>query len=177
MYQSDFVFSALAIYKAVQIWLFCNVHAFVSTCTYVWVLPQDFNLLALIYRDCFYMYTIRGGWSCYWIIIERTFLMMSVRIVLLVRKLWSADSAGWTGLKRPCIVWLAQCCACNNVTNLLWYTIVSFNTKGVQYPSCCFNLLNPLFIFIILFIYQVFLYSCTCAYYTYWGEPKLAPHD
>ena len=62
---------------------------------------------------------IRGGWSCYWIIIKRTFLMTSVRIALLVRKLWSADLAGWTGLKRPCIAWLAQHHACNNVTNLL----------------------------------------------------------
>ena len=61
----------------------------------------------------------RGVWS-HWIIIERTFLMTSVRIVLLVRKLWSADSAGWTGLKRPCIEWLAQRRAYNNVTNLLW---------------------------------------------------------
>ena len=53
--------------------------------------------------------------------------MTSVRIVLLVRKLWSADSAGWTGLKRPCIVWLAQRRACNNTTNLLWTFIL-----GVQ---------------------------------------------
>ena len=51
--------------------------------------------------------------------IERTFLMTSVHIVLLIRKLWSADSVGWTGLKRPCIAWLVQCRACNNMTNLL----------------------------------------------------------
>ena len=74
--------------------------------------------------DCFVgvlcMLASRGGWSHYWIIIERTFLMTSVRIALLVRKLWSADSAGWTGLKRPCIAWLAQCRAYDNMTNLLW---------------------------------------------------------
>ena len=54
------------------------------------------------------------------LLIESTFLMTSVRIVLLVGKLWSADSAGWIGLKWPCIAWLAQRRACNNVTNLLW---------------------------------------------------------
>ena len=62
----------------------------------------------------------RGGWSHYWFIIERTFLMTSAHKALLVRKLWSVDSAGWTGLKRPCIAWLAQRRACNNMTNLLW---------------------------------------------------------
>ena len=49
--------------------------------------------------------------------------------------LWSADSAGWTGLKRPCIVWLAQRRACNNVTNprsnLLWTALtISRSTSG-----------------------------------------------
>ena len=39
----------------------------------------------------------REGWSRYWLIIERTLLMTSIRIVLLVRKLWSPDSAGWSG--------------------------------------------------------------------------------
>ena len=69
-------------------------------------------------------HSLRGGWSRYWIVIKRTFLMTSERIVLLVRKLWSADSAGWTGLKRPCIAWLAQRRACNNMTNLLWHSLI-----------------------------------------------------
>ena len=42
--------------------------------------------------------TIRGSWSCYWIIIKGPFLMTSVCIVLLVCKLWSTNSAGWDGL-------------------------------------------------------------------------------
>ena len=70
----------------------------------------------------------RGGWSRYWIIIEHTFLMTSVCIVLLVHKLWSADSAGWTGLKWPCIAWLAQRRAYNNVTSLLWCLHVLYCT-------------------------------------------------
>ena len=49
--------------------------------------------------------------------IEGTFLMTSLGIVVIVRKLWSADSAGWTGLKQPCIARLAQRRACNNMTN------------------------------------------------------------
>ena len=78
----------------------------------------------------------RGDWSHYWIIIERTFLMTSVRIVLLVRKLWSADSAGWTGLKQPCIgdwrsamhviMWptSSALCAIKGVAYTIWHTTV-----------------------------------------------------
>ena len=42
---------------------------------------------------------------------------MSVHIVLLICKLWSADSVGWTGLKWPCIA-----CWCSAVHVIMWPT-------------------------------------------------------
>ena len=68
-------------------------------------------------KYCTTIAACRGGWSHYWIIIERKFLMTSVRIVLLVCKLWSFDSAGWTGLKWPCIV-----CWWSAVHVIMWPT-------------------------------------------------------
>ena len=50
--------------------------------------------------------------------------MTSVRTSLLVRKLWSADSAG---LKRPCIAWLAQRRA---YTNHLWDSVMNIWREG-----------------------------------------------
>ena len=111
--------------------------------------------------------TIRGGWSCYWIVIKRTFLMTSERIVLFVRKLWSADSAGWTGLKRPCIEWLAQRCACNNVTNLLWVTIMDIHLRPLilwpDHPQLrctmpeCFRILFGDKVAVIIDCFEVFI--------------------
>ena len=51
-----------------------------------------------------------------------------------VCKLWSADSAGWAGLKWPCIAWLVQRRACNNVTNLLWFLYRAIWSWILSYP-------------------------------------------
>ena len=92
------------------------------TCTCIWA---SFR--------CIYTPTLLetgGGWSRYWFTIKCAFLMTSVCVALLVRKSRSADSAGWTGLKRPCIAWLVQRRACNNVTNLLWLETSLAKARG-----------------------------------------------
>ena len=64
---------------------------------------------------------VRGGWSRYWSIYRRH-TPDDLSRYSCART--SADSAGWTGLKRPCIARLVQRRACNNVTNLLWANVV-----------------------------------------------------
>ena len=75
---------------------------------------------------------VRGGWSRYWIITQ-THIPDDVSTYSF--KSWSADSAGWTGLKWPCIMWLAQRRACNNVTNLLWGLVTHFSVP----KECAIN--------------------------------------